>query len=166
MKKILALVAVMALVAALVVPLAASANALPTILTGTVTLPTVTVTPPANYAWTLFKVGGNWSPDQTGSVAVAEGSANSTTWQVVAQDLSATDYGFMRDGSNNALATKFEISKVYADGGLTWANTGITYTGTDAGSFDFYGYQMVTNGDAAGTYSVTITFTATVTGYN
>ena len=166
MKKILALVAVMALVAALVVPLAASANALPTILTGTVTLPTVTVTPPANYAWTLFKVGGNWSTDDTGSVVVSEGSANTTDWQVVAEDLSATDYGFMRDGSNNALATKFEISKVYADGGLTWANTGITYTGTDAGSFDFYGYQMVTNGDAAGTYSVTITFTATVTGYN
>ena len=137
-------------------------------LDGTITAPTVTVNAPAAYTWTLFKVGGNWSTDDTGSVVVTENSANTTNWQVVAQDVSATDYGFMRDVSNfsNALATKFEISKVNANSGLTYANAGITYTGTDNGPFDFYGYQNVTNGDAAGTYSITITFTATVTGYN
>jgi len=136
------------------------------VITGTIVAPTVTVTAPAAYTWTLFKVGGNWSTDDTGSVVVTENSANTTNWQVVAQDVSATDYGFMRDGSNNALATKFEISKANANSGLTYAINGITYTGTDNGSFDFYGYQNVTNGDTAGTYSITITFTATVTSYN
>ena len=135
-------------------------------MTGTIVAPTVTVTAPGAYVWTLFKVGGNWSNDDTGSVVVTENSANTTNWQVVAQDVSATDYGFMRDGSSNALATKFEISKANANSGLTYAINGITYTGTDNGSFDFYGYQNVTNGDAAGTYSITITFTATVTSYN
>ena len=31
-----------------------------TVITGTIVAPTVTVTAPAAYTWTLLKVGGNW----------------------------------------------------------------------------------------------------------
>jgi hypothetical protein len=165
MKKILALVAVLALVAALVVPMAVSAST--TIASGTITAPTISVSAPSAYTWTLWKVGDNYGSDVQGSVSAVLGSANSVNWQVVAQDLGA-DYGFMRTTGNVALANKFEISQ-YSNSGFVFADAGLTYTGTNLTApqaFDFYGYQYVTNTDAAGTYQMTITFTATVTSYN
>jgi hypothetical protein len=137
-------------------------------VTGTIVGPTISVTAPATYIWTLWKVGDNYGSDVQGSVSVVNlGSANSVNWQVVAQDL-GTDYGFMRTTGNVALANKFEISK--DDSNFYYADTpGITYTGntlTTTTPLDFYGYQKVTNTDAAGTYQMTITFTATITSYN
>ena len=137
-------------------------------ITGNVVAPTISVTAPATYIWTLWKVGDNYGSDVQGSVSVVNlGSANSVNWQVVAQDL-GTDYGFMRTTGNVALANKFEISK--DDSNFYYADTpGITYTGntlTTTTPLDFYGYQKVTNTDAAGTYQMTITFTAAITSYN
>jgi hypothetical protein len=170
MKKILALVAVLALVAALVVPMAVSADPSPSsvVAQGTIAAPTISVAAPSAYTWTLWKVGDNYGSDVQGSISVVSlGSANSVNWQVVAQDLGA-DYGYMRTTGNVALANKFEISK--DDSNFYYADTpGITYTGAGlitTQALDFYGYQKVTNTDAAGTYQMTITFTATITSYN
>jgi hypothetical protein len=171
MKKLLILVTVLALIAALVVPMAVSANTVTAsvVAQGTITAPTISVSAPSAYTWTLWKVGDNYGSDVQGSVSVVDlGSANSVNWQVVAQDLGA-DYGVMRTTGNVGLTNKFEISK--DDSSFYNADKpGITYTGTGLAAtpalLDFYGYQKVTNTDAAGTYQMTITFTATVTSYN
>jgi hypothetical protein len=144
----------------------ANAGTLP--ITGTIVAPTISVSAPSAYTWTLWKVGDNYGSDVQGSVSVANlGSANNVNWQVVAQDLGA-DYGVMRTTGNVGLTNKFEISK--DDSSFYNADTpGITYTGASlitTTPLDFYGYQKVTNTDAAGTYQMTITFTATITSYN
>jgi len=169
MKKLLVLITVLALIAAIIIPTAVyAADPSSVVAQGTIAAPTISVAAPSAYTWTLWKVGDNYGSDVQGSISVVSlGSANSVNWQVVAQDLGA-DYGYMRTAGNVALANKFEISK--DDSNFYYADTpGITYTGAGlitTTPLDFYGYQKVTNTDAAGTYQMTITFTATITSYN
>jgi hypothetical protein len=72
-------------------------------------------------------------------------------------------------GNGAALANPLYIGPDGTNWCQAWVAGGpfLTYTGTDgAGTpFDLYAYQQVTAGDAVGSYSTLITFTATITSY-
>jgi hypothetical protein len=76
-----------------------------------------------------------------------------------------TNLGYMKNGTT-PLFNKLNISATNSP--WTLANTGITYTGTySTGSpFNFYSNQTIDmTHDTAGSYTITITFTATISSY-
>jgi hypothetical protein len=158
MKRILTLGIVLALMAALVIPaavIAAPGNT--TEVTGSIVEAEITVAAPSAIAFGNFVYGNNTQQSATnGTVTVTPGSRNTpdVPWTVTAKD--ETNGGYMKDGATQ-LTNKLQISKE----GTTYAvaDTGIVYGGTGNGEFKFYARQNVVNGDAVGTYSITITFT-------
>jgi large repetitive protein len=82
-------------------------------------------------------------------------TTNSATWSVEVKD--ATNGGFLRDGSSNALGPgKFQINKVagpYID-----SDTGFSYAQTDGTSPTLYYSQAVPANPTAGAYSIVLTF--------
>jgi len=166
MKRKLILVVALALVALIIAPAAVLADT--TNVTGTVAGPTITVNAPAGLSFGTFKTGSNIVADNTtsgtqGSVVITLNSANTVNWQVTAVD--STNLGYMKNGST-PLFNKLSISA--SNGSWVLANTGINYTGTySTGSpFSFYSNQTIDmTHDTAGSYSITITFTATISSY-
>jgi hypothetical protein len=158
MKRILTLGIVLALMAALVIPAAViAAPGDTTEVTGTIVEAELTVAAPSAIAFGNFVFGDNTDQSATnGTVTVTPGSRNTpdVPWLVTAKD--ETNGGYMMDGAT-PLTNKLQISKegtTYAD-----ADTGVIYGGTGDDEFEFYAKQNVVNGDAVGTYSITITFT-------
>lgn len=102
--------------------------------------------------------------DSPGSVTVTANSRNpdEANWQVTAVDEKATDKGFMVGGSG-PLSGMLLISS----NNSTWesANTTILWEGVDEGTHPtpFYVNQVINQVEAAGNYSITITFTAQIT---
>ena len=151
--RILVLGMVLALVAALAVPVVALAGS-----TGTTTVTgtqasIIEVTAPSAISFGTFSVGWNSKySDTAGTVA-----CNGTTWHVDAKDEKTPNAGLMTSGSNT-LAGKLQISKV--DSGYVGADAGITYTNTT--TLPFYVKQNVLASDKAGAYTITITFTGVI----
>jgi len=176
MKKILALACLLALVAILVVPMAATAAAPTTPVSGTVKYATVSMTAPSALAFNTFKMGWNYATAVTpGKVTVVPGTSLLTNWTVTAAATSiflgnATDnldtpllvgpskdgphWFFLNGGSTTIDGTVYPIPP--DSGHLTYSGT------TTPGSVPFAAAQFIKASDiTAGSYSVTVTFTVT-----
>lgn len=83
---------------------------------------------------------------------------NETGWTAEAKDanIEAGTKGHMLK-TTTPLINELKIGKT--TGPTTNADVGITYTNADTKSFPFYVSQTVTSGDAAGAYTITISFT-------
>jgi hypothetical protein len=121
-----------------------------------------TVTAPSAISLGLMSVGSTATGNDvsTGSI-----STNDAIWNMTVQDTKATNPGFMSingDGTGGTLTNAFEISKDSTLGDFVSANTGLssgtTYVNSGT-SLPIYVSQQVVSGDAAGSYSITITFT-------
>jgi hypothetical protein len=178
MKKILALVTVLALVAALVVPMAVSAAVGNTAtatnyVSGDVVAPSIGITAPSVIAFGMFKLGSNvMASSPNGGLNITLNSANSVTWQVTAEDVS-TNNGLLNNGSSS-LTEELMIGKNTSS---LWYNANgaggvLTYTGGYNGSWtgdslSFAAGQTVSASDPVGNgFWTTITFTATMTSEN
>jgi hypothetical protein len=177
MKKILVLVTVLALVAALVLPLAASAAA-PVLtssgqvqITGNTVAPTISVTAPGPFGFGQFTVGDNYITGGAITVAFTPGSDPAATWalQVNSQnDGVQGDFSggqmYSWDVSNyltHAMQVSLGGSYVNLPGGINTGNSNAA-----SGSWTLYAYQNVTTGDVLvgnGTYYMIVSLMATVT---
>jgi hypothetical protein len=180
MKKILVLVAVFALVAAMIVPFTVSAMGFvpatgTAVVSGDVAAPTIGITAPSAIAFGLLKLGGNSkASDPNGALQIVLNSANSVAWQVTAQDVSPNN-GLLYANPTTYLSEELQIGKNTSS---LWFNANgsggvLTYTGGYDGStwtgdsLSFAAGQTVSASDPAGTgFSTTITFTATITSEN
>ena len=165
MKKILVLVAVLALVAALVVPMAVSAD---TALSGFITAPTISMTAPGAINFAQFQFG---VPDQqgpmAGTVTVVPGSANNVFWTVKATD-AAYGNGYMWTGAYGGSGTRLTDPLYILVDGVNWnyANVNAAVTGSNNGGFSFYAKQTAEANDAAATYSDIVVFSVAITSWN
>jgi len=156
-KKLLVLIGAMALVAALVVPMATSANAPTATVSGTMPGESITVTPPSAINFGTFVLGMNGPVQDYGGYAGSV-TAFANSWTV---DVTANNGGFMNSGIN--LSNPLQIS----DGTIAWvgAGTGFSYSGNPT-ALPFEAEQNITGADiaqGAGVYSITITFTGHIT---
>jgi hypothetical protein len=140
---------------------------------GTVTGPSISVTAPSAIDFGPFASATNskWA-DTAGSVSVTLGSSETASWQVTATDqYTGTGTGHMYNGAflTNPLGISSDAVNWKVAGGSAWNGYGsgpLTYSGSGAsGSLPFAAQQTIVAGDAAGTYSITIVFSATITGY-
>jgi hypothetical protein len=165
MKKLLVLVTVLALVAALVIPMAVSAD---TPLSGFVTAPTISMTAPGAIDFTQFTFG---VPDQkgptAGTVVVVPGSANNVFWTVKATDV-AYGNGYMWTGAYGTGGTHLTDPLYILVDGVNWnyANVNAAVTGSNNGGFSFYAKQTAEANDAAATYSDIVVFSVAITSWN
>ena len=171
MRKLIALGTVLALVTILVVPtllmLPGVAFAIPsgpgtgnTTIGGTLPQQTITVNAPTGMSFGTFTLGWN------GPIS---GSGNVTTNMVTSFSLAAaaSGTGYMSSGASS-FANQLQIGP---DGtAYVNANPGFNYsTSLDSNGnyhFNLYAKQLIVASDAAlptGSYSITITFTATIT---
>ena len=120
----------------------------------------IEVTAPVAISLGNMALGDNASGVKTGTI-----KANAA-WTMTAKDVKVTDPGYMVAGGNK-LTSKMQISK----DDTTWldadAVSPLTYSGTATAqggdSFNFYAKQNVVWADpVADSYSITITFTATL----
>ena len=172
MKKILVLVAVLALVAAMVVPLAAYA-AVPltssgtVIVTGEMVAPTITLSAPAQFAFPQFVEGPNTTNSGAGSVVFNPGSDQNAKWTLSATSSGGYILGEMYCSAlSNMLVTPMQVSL----DNVGWGNLPIGVTTAPSTNtnttFYVYAYQVVTQADilvGSGTYTMTIDLMATVT---
>ena len=179
MKKIIVLACMLALVAILVVPMAASA-ATTTPVSGTIKSATVTVTAPSTIAFGTFAMGWNLQNSTTaGTVTVTPGTSGKTNWTVTAawakMKKGTVELKSWLLGSPDGGATTWHAG----DGVDQWVYGGdgtgddvacygpLTYSGTTAtGTLSFYAWQYIGADDVdsfsdAGAYATTVTFTAT-----
>ena len=174
MKKILALVTVLALIAALVVPMAVSAATTgQTNLSGSIAAPSVSVSAPSGIAFGQFTFGTPITLYSTtaGAVGVTFGSATNVQWSVTALD-TAYGNGYLWTGAY-VTGTHLTDPLLIGPDGTNWdyANgTGsggtLTYTGNNAGSFNFWAQQTAVPADPAANYSDVVVFSVTITGFN
>jgi hypothetical protein len=176
-KKLLALAIVLALVAALVVPMAVSA-AVPLTASENVTVfgatvaPTIGLSSLADFAFSTFQVGDNYTHSGELDVTFAPGSDQYATWTLSAfsqNDGSGADYssGLMYcQALANQLGSQMQVSL----NGISYANLpgGVTTSASTATSAAFYvyAYQNVTKADVlagSGTYTMIVNLMATVT---
>jgi hypothetical protein len=140
----------------------AISGSLTQINSGTITVPVILiVTAPSAINLNVLVVG-----QTTTGYSVTSGSvvSNYANWSVSATDASGgtktTNYGYMTtnaDGSGSKLTDAFRIGKV--SGNYYASNSpGLTYNGAGDGSLPFYVSQSVVSNDAAGLYTITITF--------
>jgi len=165
MKKILVLVAVLALVAALVVPMAVSAD---TALSGYVTAPTISMTAPGgiNFGQFTFGVADQQGPT-TGSVAVVPNSANNVFWTVKATD-AAYGNGYLTTNGYGSGTAMHDPLWIMVDGAnWNYANVNAPVSGSNSSTFGFYAKQTAeANYDAAATYYDTVVFSVAITSFN
>ena len=165
-KRMLIMGVVLALVAGMIIP--AAVLAVPpntTDVTGSITEATISITaPPAIGLGTL--VWGDNKGNSSGSVNVTANSWDpvNVPWRVTAVDEKVTDTGYMTDTSDNPLQSgELQISS----NNSTWsdADAQIQWTGTGQGAhgIPFYVNQIIDEYEDAGSYSITITFTAEIT---
>jgi hypothetical protein len=173
MKKILILVAVLALIAAMIVPLAAFANETATAtFAGTDTHATIDVTAPTVPSFAPFVFGDNVTiSNADGAVVVTLNSQSPSSWTVTAKDLNTDGWsGYMTSGGTPPSETGKLNNQllISPDNFITqyWANTGFSYSGSvfpvPASPLPFYAKQHIVNEDVAGTYSITIVFAASL----
>jgi hypothetical protein len=91
-------------------------------------------------------------------------NTNAQNWQVTAIDAKGSNTGFMTKGGTTPLLAEFQISREGIATNLANAHTGITYNQTSNSNqqLPFYVSQSIDTNEAAGSYSITITFTGTV----
>ena len=160
MKKILVLGLVLALMAILLVPVAAFAVPTDTAdVTGTVVVATIDVDAPT------FAGGfGDFDPGvnriastNDGSVTVVNNSQAPTGWSVTAKDISYG--GYMWNGVNT-LQDKLYISP---DNWVSYATAELGVSWTNPSTLPTWLEQTIANNEAAGAYSITITYTGSLT---
>ncbi len=170
MKKKLLLLGLILLSAALAAgPVAALAGTTGgTLVTGQVTEATISITSPSPIVLANFTVGDVTGNSTTpGTVIVTAGTAG----YPVAYSILATDNntgagrGFMMDGIKQLSPTnKFYIS--YDGVSYSPADTGFTYSGSatndNATNLPFHVKQTVSGNETAGTYKITVVFTASI----
>jgi len=159
MKKILAVFGVMLMVFALAAPLAVSAsNTGDTTITGTVT-GVIEVTVPGGFAMPSLVPGT--SPESGAKTATVD--CNNTAWEL---DVKGSDNGFMVDSTPTALANAMKIKggDINDYTALTGSDQSLKTGGAGTTTInDIYFQQTVAWTDAPGSYSITVTFTGTVT---
>ena len=183
MKKILALGAFVALLAMLVTPLAVFAGSSDygsTTVSGNVASPGITITAPGSFSFGTLLVGVNNanSAGNNGAVTVTDPSGFNPGWTVTA----VGDENNMYQGGPGYVAPAAYLSTpllISSDGstwffadntaglsGVAWPGS-LTYTGTGSSALSgLYAQQTLTSSDTvAGSYSLTITFTAQLTGF-
>jgi len=175
MKKILGLGLLLAVVAAVALPAVAFAETTDdTTATGEMVGASISITAPASQGldFGVFVPGANNvnSAGDNGAVTVTPGSNGNDDWVVTA--VSAPAYGgrmFTSNGGGVFLTDKLWISKdgsswYFADG-----STGsLTYTGSGSatGCLPLYAQQTIESTDTTtGVYDITITFSASLTGF-
>jgi len=167
MKKIYALTLLLALLAVLAVPMAASANTVVNSVTvgGSITVGSIAMSPPGAIAFgTLSLINPNEKNAAPGSVTVTPGSSGATAWTASAQAATSLRTGSMMSGSNY-LQTKLQIGKSVAENTWIPADTVLSYSGSAAtGPIPFAAKQTLLASDNNAIYSITITFTASFTG--
>ena len=128
-------------------------------ITGYVTAPTVSVTPPSGLNFLQFTFGTPTTLYSTtaGAVGVTFGSATNVQWSVTALD-TAYGNGYLWTGAY-VTGTHLTDPLLIGPDGTSWDysnGTGsggtLTYTGTNAGSFNLYAQQTAVPPDAAATY--------------
>lgn len=160
--RILILAAVLSLVGVMFAPMAALAADTGTAsVNGTVVAATIDVVAPTFAGFGTFSAGvNNIASTDDGTVTVTKNSQNPSGWTVTAKDL--TNGGYMRvgDPSSQWLTSPLYISPnnwssyATADVGASWTNTGTMPTWLS---------QTIANNEAAGTYSITLTYTGSLT---
>ena len=167
MKKIYALTLLLALLAVLAVPMAASANTVVNSVTvgGSITVGSIAMSPPGAIAFgTLSLITPAEKNAAPGSVTVTPGSSGATAWTATATAATSTKPGSMMSGSNY-LQTKLQIGKSVAENTWINADTVLNYSGSAAtGPIPFAAKQTLLASDNNAIYSITITFTASFTG--
>ena len=185
MKKILVLVAVLALVAAMVVPMAALATpAGPAVVggdvyaSGVMVAPTVSITVPSggislgNFAdGRNPSAGYDWSTASYGSITLTPGSDAAATFTATAYSIS-DGYGNFADGKmfcagigylGTAMYVTFGDTSNAAIGTPGYLPTGATLTGNANTNFSLGAAQEITSTDAkmgAGTYYIYVQVSA------
>jgi hypothetical protein len=165
---------VLAVVAMVATPVAVfAATSETTTVGGEVTAPSISIIPPSpiNFGPFASATNSKWA-DTAGSVSVTLGSSQTASWQVTATDqYTGTGTGHMYNGAflTNPLGISKDATNWKVAGGSAWNGYGsgpLTYSGSGAsGSLPFAAQQTIVAGDVAGTYSITIVFSATITGY-
>jgi hypothetical protein len=183
MKKLLVLVAVLALVAAMVVPMAAFASTAQITVQGDVKNPSIVFNAPTgpvnlnqNVAdGPMMLYGWNYGSATAGSIYMYQGSSQTAKWTVTAVDGGTA---LMSDGANTLAnylligngATANSGPWNIANGnpatvqGTPYSGT-LTYSGTVADTWEtlyFNAAQYIQASDVAGAYSDVITFSASV----
>jgi hypothetical protein len=181
MKKIIGLACLLVLVAVLVVPMAATA-ALSTPITGTTVLPSIAVTAPVAFGFGTLALGDNFKAAANGSVVVTIGSSLKGNWQVIADSA----VGYMQTSDNVNSLSEYQLcaettagpwftadGKAHVVNSLSYPAGNLTYSGTATGAanakvtiplkFAVYQATKVSDVATARTYSITYTFTASVT---
>ena len=167
--RMLVLGLVLVVVAAVAVPAVALADTTTT-ATGTMVEGSISIIAPTLPGFGTFHAGNNdivSSPD--GSVTVIPGSNGNTGWSVTAIS-NPLDAGYMWTWNSNParvqrLVTELQISN---GGAYQNADTALTYTGSGntANAFPLWARQFIGSTDTTmGLYSITITFTASLTGF-
>ena len=142
-------------------------------MSGGIVAPTVSVTAPSAIVFGQFTFGVADTQYSTaaGSVGVTLGSATDVNWSVTALD-TAYGNGYMWTTAY-VTGTHLTDPLLIGPNGTNWdyANgTGsggtLTYTGTNAGNFNFYAQQTAVPADAAANYSDVVVFTVTITSFN
>ena len=191
MKKIFVLACLLALVAIMAVPMVASAGSTSTTGTatvgGSIAAPTITCTAPSGLAFGTLVASATLANDKTataGSINVTAGSGSITGWTVTVAHLSGPNtLGFLAKDATTKLTDPLLVAKTSADPfwtvatllaplpsnplhGTTYTNSPLIYTGSASGvtSLPFFARQWVEVGDVSttGTFSLSLTFTATV----
>jgi hypothetical protein len=171
--KILALGLVLALVAVMALPMAVFADTGGTNVTGTLST-AFTLTSPSSFIWTTnagaLVLGANTGLATAGSVVT-----NVAGWQLTVSDAKTPlTTGYMTIGGVDSGAKLVDPIQVgMTSGTLTtiqlYSGQLIAYTGTGSGYYGnigtfiipLFASQTVVGTDAAGAYSVTLTYTAT-----
>jgi len=150
-KLLISLLFVVALVVIAAVPVMAATTDT-TEITGEV-VAVIDVTAPSDINLGTMALGDNLACSATPGTV----TCNAEHWQVTAEDEKISNTGYMTSGAN-VLANKFQLSEtgsVYAN-----ADDGITYGNPT--NLPLCVKQVVTSGDPAGSYAITITFTGTI----
>lgn len=162
----------LALVAILVVPLAAFADTTGgTEITGTFVAPSLSITVPGTFGFGDFAQEWNYAGPGDGNVTFSQGSSQYTGWSMTALGDSNMSSGGT-PLTNYLLISSDNLNWLIANGGgpatiggNSYGPGTLTYTGGVGVDlpFSLYAAQYIVPGDQAGAYSITITFTASMT---
>ncbi len=164
-KRILTLGMLLALVAAMALPVAAFAET----NSGSGTVPlvssTISIAAPGNFSFSTFTMGAdNTASSTNGTTTYTQGNDSATGWQVLATDNNtSTNTGKMlRTTDSHPLTSALQISKDVG-GSYVAASSTLTYTGSASGQYTFDAKQNITSSELAGSYTIAIKFTGSTT---
>ncbi len=163
-KRILALSMVVALLAVIAVPIATTANAGGTVITGNIAS-TATLTKPSDINLGTLHVGLNSANSTAGSVV-----ANGTGWTLTVSDTKTVTKGYMTlGGADNTAELNYPLTVCTTSNGSfgtiaeyqALLQGSIHYGEVTTFSIPLFVQQQILAGDQGGSYSITLTFTAT-----